>query len=73
VTANPPGHRCETERTTSELVARGLNNQQVADRMYVSVHTIAFHLRQVFRKLDIGPRVEFARIVFEHAQQAGPG
>jgi len=34
----------ETERVTSGLVAQGLNNQQVADRMYVSVHTVAFHL-----------------------------
>ena len=63
----------ETERTTSELVAQGLNNRQVADRMYVSAHTIAFHLRQVFRKLNIGSRVELARIVLERTQQSEPG
>lgn len=63
----------ETERTTSELVAQGLNNRQVADRMYVSAHTIAFHLRQVFRKLNIGSRVELARIVLEQTQQSEPG
>jgi DNA-binding CsgD family transcriptional regulator len=59
----------EAEHATSELVAQGLNNQQVADRMYVSVHTVAFHLRQVFRKLNISSRVELARIAFEQAQQ----
>lgn len=59
----------EAEHATSELVAQGLNNQQVADRMYVSVHTVAFHLRQIFRKLDIGSRVELAKIVFEQTQQ----
>jgi DNA-binding CsgD family transcriptional regulator len=63
----------ETERTTSELVAQGLNNRQVADRMYVSAHTIAFHLRQVFRKLNIGSRVELARIVLEQTQQSESG
>jgi DNA-binding CsgD family transcriptional regulator len=63
----------ETERTTSELVAQGLNNRQVADRMYVSAHTIAFHLRQVFRKLSIGSRVELARIVLEQTQQSESG
>ena len=63
----------ETERTASELVAQGLNNRQVADRMYVSAHTIAFHLRQVFRKLNIGSRVELARIVLEQTQQSEPG
>ena len=58
----------DTERTASELVAHGLNNQQVADRMYISVHTVAFHMRQIFRKLDIGSRVELARIVMQQAQ-----
>ena len=58
----------DTERTASELVALGLNNQQVADRMYISVHTVAFHMRQIFRKLDIGSRVELARIVMQQSQ-----
>ncbi len=30
--------------------------------MFISVHTVAFHLRQVFRKLGISSRVELARI-----------
>ena len=59
----------ETERATSELVAQGLNNQQVADQMYISVHTIAFHLRQIFRKLNISSRVELTRIILEQPQQ----
>ena len=59
----------ETERTASELVAQGLNNQQVANQMYVSVNTVAFYMRQVFRKLNVGSRVELARIVIEQTQQ----
>jgi DNA-binding CsgD family transcriptional regulator len=62
----------ETERITSELVAQGLSNQQAADRMYISVHTIAFHLRQIYRKLNISSRVELARIVMEQGEP-GPG
>ena len=58
----------DTERAASELVAQGLNNQQVADQMYISVHTVAFHMRQIFRKLNIGSRVELARIVMQRAQ-----
>ena len=58
----------DTERLASELVAQGLNNKQVADRMYISVNTVAFHMRQIFRKLDIGSRVELARIVMLRAQ-----
>lgn len=63
----------DTERTASELVAQGLNNQQVADQMYISVHTVAFHLRQVFRKLAIGSRVELARIALQQAHQPHHG
>jgi DNA-binding CsgD family transcriptional regulator len=55
----------ETERVTSVLVAQGLSNQQAAERMYVSVHTVAFHLKQIFRKLGISSRVELARLVAE--------
>ncbi|HEY6497073.1 MAG TPA: AAA family ATPase [Trebonia sp.] len=56
----------DAERTAAELVAQGLNNRQVAGRMYVSEHTVAFYLRQAFRKLDIRSRVQLARIVIEH-------
>ena len=57
----------DTERAISELVSRGLSNQEVASRKYVSVHTVAFHLRQIFRKLGISSRVELARIAVENA------
>lgn len=51
----------QTERSVAGLVATGLTNQQVADQMFISTHTVAFHLRQVFRKLNIRSRVELAR------------
>ena len=55
----------KTERAVSELVAQGLSNRQIAGQMYVSVNTVAFHMRQIFRKLNIGSRVELARIVIQ--------
>ncbi|HEY1821771.1 MAG TPA: AAA family ATPase [Trebonia sp.] len=63
----------EAEHAAAELVAQGLNNRQVAGRMYVSEHTVAFYLRQAFRKLDIRSRVQLARIVIEHRPAAGNG
>jgi len=59
-----------TECTVSELVAQGFTNRQVADQMFISVHTVAFHLRQVFRKLGISSRVELARIAAEQGPPA---
>jgi DNA-binding CsgD family transcriptional regulator len=60
----------ETERKTSQLAAQGLTNQQIAKQMYLSVHTVAFHLRQVFRKLDISSRVELTRLVIEEERKS---
>jgi DNA-binding CsgD family transcriptional regulator len=57
----------DAERTAAELVAQGLNNRQVGNLMYVSMHTVAFYLRQAFRKLGISSRVELARIVIERS------
>jgi DNA-binding CsgD family transcriptional regulator/tetratricopeptide (TPR) repeat protein len=57
----------DTERSVAVLVAQGLTNPQVAGQMFVSPHTVKFHLRQVFRKLGIGSRVELARLGAEHA------
>jgi DNA-binding CsgD family transcriptional regulator len=57
----------DTEQAVAGLVAEGLNNAQVAARMYISTHTVAHHLRQAFRKLTITSRVELTRIVIEHA------
>ncbi|MDT4907167.1 MAG: hypothetical protein QOG22_672 [Pseudonocardiales bacterium] len=57
-----------TERRITELVALGLTNRQVGNEMFISAHTVAFHLRQVFRKLDITSRVALARLSVEREQ-----
>ncbi|MEU7856175.1 AAA family ATPase [Nonomuraea sp. NPDC049141] len=53
----------ETERNISLLVADGWTNRQIAEQSFISVHTVAFHLRHVYRKLQINSRVELARLV----------
>ncbi|MFC7381690.1 helix-turn-helix transcriptional regulator [Sphaerisporangium rhizosphaerae] len=62
----------DTERTVSLLVTQGWTNRRVAEQMFISVHTVAFHLRQIFRKLGIGSRVELTRLVLErhHAHES---
>jgi len=50
-----------SERTVARLVAEGLTNREVAERLFVSPHTVNSHLRHVFSKLGINSRVELAR------------
>jgi DNA-binding CsgD family transcriptional regulator/tetratricopeptide (TPR) repeat protein len=59
------GSLTETERTVSDLVAGGLTNREAAERMFLSPHTIDFHLRQIFRKLQIDSRVDLTRLTIE--------
>jgi DNA-binding CsgD family transcriptional regulator len=58
----------DIEQATARLVAEGLPNREIADQLFISTHTVAFHLRQMFRKLDISSRVDLARIALEHAR-----
>src|SRR5262249_58567315 len=51
------------ERAVADLVAAGLTNRQVAARLFVSPHTVAFHLRHIYRKLEVTSRVELAGLV----------
>lgn len=51
----------ETERAIAALVADGLTNRQVAERVFLSPHTVNYYLRRIFGKLGIRSRVELAR------------
>ncbi len=48
------------ERDVAALVAAGLTNREVAERLFVSPHTVDFHLRKVFQKLGTRSRVDLA-------------
>jgi DNA-binding CsgD family transcriptional regulator len=61
----------DAERRVADLVAQGLSNPQAAKRLFLSRHTVDFHLRQVFRKLNIGSRVELTRMSLERDIKAG--
>lgn len=50
----------DTEYAVAKLVSRGLTNGQTAEQMFVSRHTVAFHLRKVFQKIGVKSRLELA-------------
>jgi DNA-binding CsgD family transcriptional regulator len=55
----------DSERLVTHFVAEGLTNRQVAKRLFLSRHTVDFHLRQVFRKLGITSRVDLVAVALE--------
>jgi DNA-binding CsgD family transcriptional regulator len=55
-----------SEVTVARLVAEGLTNREVAERLFVSPHTVSSHLRHVFSKLGINSRVELARLARDY-------
>jgi DNA-binding CsgD family transcriptional regulator len=64
------GSLTDTEWRIADLVAQGLSNRQVASRVFLSTHTVAFHLRHVFWKLGVTSRVQLARRVAEQATES---
>jgi DNA-binding CsgD family transcriptional regulator len=52
----------DSELEVARLVATGLTNVRVAERLYVSPHTVSTHLRHIFAKLAVTSRVELTRI-----------
>jgi DNA-binding CsgD family transcriptional regulator/tetratricopeptide (TPR) repeat protein len=54
-----------TERSVADLVAEGLSNPQIGDRLYISRRTVQAHLAHVFAKLDLTSRAQLAAMVAE--------
>src|SRR5262249_4405795 len=53
----------EREREIVTLAARGLSNQQMPDRLVVSVRTVEGHLYRAGTKLGTGDRTAFAALL----------
>jgi DNA-binding CsgD family transcriptional regulator len=51
------------ENEVAWLVARGMTNQQVANELGISPHTVNFHLRRIFRKFSISSRAQLAYLL----------
>jgi DNA-binding NarL/FixJ family response regulator len=63
--AHPAG-LSEREAEVLCLLAKGMTNGQIADRLFLSEHTVRAHLRRIYHKLGITTRAEAVRFAVEH-------
>ena len=62
---NHLGRLSSREREIAELVAQGLNNQDIADRLVVSMATVKSHMQHILKKIGGTSRVHIAIMVLE--------
>ena len=56
----------EREVTVLAALTRGLSNRQIGEELWVSEQTVKFHLRNVYRKIDVKKRAEAVRWAYSH-------
>lgn len=61
----PGGDLSNREDEVLRLIALGLTNTEIAERLYVSVRTIETHRAHIHQKLDIRSRAELVRFARE--------
>ena len=57
------GALTKSERAVALLLAEGLTNAQIAERLFISRRTVESHVSATYRKLGVANRVELARRV----------
>ncbi len=62
-------HLTEREREVLDLIARGMNNQAIASRLFVSGKTVRNHVSNILTKINVTDRAE----AIVRAREAGLG
>jgi DNA-binding CsgD family transcriptional regulator len=66
------GALTEAESVVANLAAHGCTNREIADKLFISPHTVNTHIRHVFDKLGVNSRVHLTRLAAGRSPQS-PG
>lgn len=53
------------EREVALLVVDGSSDRQIAERLYLSSHTVSQYVKRIYRKLDVSSRVALTRLLVD--------
>ncbi len=56
----------ERELSILKLVAEGMSNLEIANRLFVTEQTVKFHLSNIYRKLGVANRTEATRYAYRN-------
>lgn len=48
------------------LIAEGLNNRAIAEKLYISEKTVKNHVSSIFKKIEVNDRIQAAIFAFKH-------
>ena len=54
----------------ARLVAQGLSNAEVGERLFISSRTVSTHLQHIYRRLELPSRAALIRYVLDGSHQA---
>ena len=46
------------ESQIASMAAAGYANQEIADRLFITTHTVEYHLKNIYRKLGVASRTQ---------------
>ena len=56
----------DTEMTVLQFLSKGRTNKEIADIMHISIHTVRYHLKHIYKKIGVSTRTEAVVAAIDH-------